>query len=81
MPDGRHAGTICGMAITHAQLAAALAEEPFVPFILEVEDGRRIEVKSRDSVVLNSFAISVVEAPFSVTVIGIPQITAIATVN
>lgn len=69
------------MAITHEQLAAALAQEPFVPFILEVEDGRRIEVQSRDRAVLNSLAISVVEAPFSVTVIGIPQITALAAVN
>lgn len=65
------------MTDTHAQLTAALATEPFVPFSFSVDDGRTITVKSRDAAVLNSLAISVVEAPFSVTVIGFKQISAI----
>ena len=61
----------------HDQLAERLAANPFVPFAIEVNDGRRIVVKTAGDAVLNSLAISVVEKPFVVTVVGLPQVTEI----
>ncbi|HEY8901942.1 MAG TPA: hypothetical protein VIM61_16130 [Chthoniobacterales bacterium] len=61
----------------HGQLEEALSRQPFAPFAIRTTDGRRIAVEARGQAVLNSQAISVVEAAFSVTVIGIPQIDVI----
>lgn len=65
------------MAVSHSELETVIAAEPFVPFVLTVNDGRRIEVKQRDQIVLNSLAVSVVEAAFSVTVVALHQIDSI----
>lgn len=61
----------------HDQIARLLAREPFEPFVVVTADGREIVASSRDQVVLNSLAVSVVEAAFSVTVIGLAQIAEI----
>ena len=58
----------------HDQIAQRLAREPFEPFVVVTTDGREIAVEARDRAVLNSLAVSVVEAAFSVTVIGLAQI-------
>lgn len=61
----------------HDQLAERLGRQPFEPFRLRVTDGRLIDVREPSQAVLNSLAISVVEAAFSVTVIGLSQIAAV----
>lgn len=61
----------------HDELAERLARHPFEPFRLRTTDGRHLDVRDRSQAVLNSLAISVVEAAFSVTVIGLAQIAAI----
>ena len=66
------------MSTPREQLDAALAREPFAPFVIETTDGRRIAVRERSRAVRNSLAVSVVEEAFSATVIGLDQIQAIA---
>ncbi len=61
----------------HEQIAAALAKKPFEPFVIETVDGRQVTVGRRDSAVLNSLTISVVEGAFSVTVLALDQVRAI----
>lgn len=61
----------------HDQLAERLASQPFEPFRLRLTDGRLVDVREPSQAVLNSLAISVVEAAFSVTVIGLVQIAAV----
>lgn len=58
----------------HVDLAAALAPATFRPFAVETRDGRRIPVRRPGDAVLNPLALSVCEAPFSVTVLGLDQI-------
>ena len=65
------------MSTISDQIAGALAKEPFEPFTIGTDDGRSIVVKNRDSAVLNSLAISVVEEAFSVTVIALAQVRAV----
>ncbi len=62
----------------HDQIATALAREPFEPFAILTADGRRIEVREANLAVLNSLAVSVVEAAFSITVVGLGQVVKIA---
>jgi hypothetical protein len=65
----------------HAQLAERLGRQPFAPFAIETTDGRSIVVRERGQAVLNALAISIVEAAFSVTVIGLPQVRAITALS
>jgi hypothetical protein len=66
------------MSTTHEDLRASLERESFEPFVITTTDGRRIEVRRRDQALLNSQAISVVEAAFSVTVLGLHQVQEIS---
>lgn len=66
------------MNTMHDELSGLLARDPFLPFELFTTDGRRIVVARRDQAVLNSAAISVIEAPFSVTVLGLDQLLRIS---
>ena len=66
------------MSVTHDQLAALLAHEPFEPFVIETMDGRRLAVAERGRAVLNSLAVSVVEEAFSVTVVGLDHVRAVS---
>jgi len=66
------------MSVSHDEIAALLGRQPFEPFAIETVDGRRIEVRERSRAVLNSLALSVVEEAFSVTVVALDQIKAVA---
>jgi cyanophycinase-like exopeptidase len=66
------------MSAVRDEIVARLAREPFEPFAVETMDGRRLEIRGRDQAVANSLALSVIEAAFSVTVVGWDQVRAIA---